>query len=456
MLQTVLIALPGLAALIVCMARGPEEALLDVYLPTLLLLPQFAWPISCQMTFGDTAILPIGLFLLFRRYQRRQWSSLDLLLISYLAITVVSQTVNLGGKRGLNLALREFFAIFLPYYAVRQTLGRQQFAVDFAKRIVMLLVVVAIISVWEFRMGSVLFLRPFVGIFPPPGNTTVFRAGFMRTQGPFGHAMAAGTMMAVGYRIARWLDWNGTWSDRMWFLPISKIRFCELWIVAGSIMTISVGPWLGWSGGAVALFICRARNRRRASALVLLVIVVVCPLVYSAFNAYTSVDRFEAMAKGDKLQEDAAYRRELLPLYIPVVEARPTWGWGVASFPAINGMPSIDNGYLWTALTFGLYALGLWVAILVWSSIRLCAFGLRLPRGDPAALAAFSLMAIYVIVAIENLEGAIPSGAQVATFFFLVTGWSAALLKSEAGKVVEVEAEAPQLRPQFAFRKVMV
>ena len=122
----------------------------------------------------------------------------------------------------------------------------------------------------------------------------------------------------------------------------------------------------------------------------------------------------------------------------------------------MNGMRSIDNGYLWTALTFGLYALGLWLAMLVWSPIRLCAFGLRLPRGDPAALAAFSLMGIYIIVAIENLEGAVPSGAQVATLFFLVTGWSAALLKSEAGKVAEVEAEAPQLRPQFVFRRVMV
>jgi len=96
-------------------------------------------------------------------------------------------------------------------------------------------------------MSSDLFTRLFEPIFPPTGNTVVFRAGFMRIQGPYGHAIALGWMMALGFRIVRWLEWNGAWSDRMRFLPMSKIRFCELWIAAGSIMSLSVGPLVGSS-----------------------------------------------------------------------------------------------------------------------------------------------------------------------------------------------------------------
>jgi len=116
---------------------------------------------------------------------------------------------------------------------------------------------------------------------------------------------------------------------------------------------------------------------------------------------------------------------------------------------------SIDNGYLFTALLYGLYALGLWVALLLWSSICLCAFGLRLPRGHPMASAAFTLAAVYVICAICNTEGALMSGPQIIRVFFLVTGWTVALLKS--GEVNMAGAQILALPPgaRFAFRRVM-
>jgi hypothetical protein len=118
-------------------------------------------------------------------------------------------------------------------------------------------------------------------------------------------------------------------------------------------------------------------------------------------------------------------------------------------------MPSIDNGYLLTALTFGVYALGLWVAILVWNPIRLCMFGLQLPRGDPAAIAAFTLMAIYVLLIVAT--GTVwLGGNQAGVLHFILSGWSAGLLTSDVAETAEAEAVAPRLRSQFAFRRVMI
>jgi hypothetical protein len=262
-------------------------------------------------------------------------------------------------------------------------------------------------------------------------------------------------IMAIVYRIARWLDWSGAWTARMPHLPISKIRFCEIWIVAGSIMTLSVGPWLGALCGAVAVSICRASNRRRAIALLIAIVTLVGVPAYSAFKAYVSVDLSLARASGDRLQEDSAYRNKLLPLYIPIIEENPTWGWGRNAFPVLDGMESIDNGYLLTALTFGVYALGLLVAILIWTPLRLAAFSQTLRRGDPAALAAFSLIGIYVMVTIAT--GTVWLGGEtIGRFFFVIGAWSAGLLNAPLAETADSKPIVSRTRAQYAYRRVMV
>lgn len=455
MIQTIVIAIPGLVALIVCIRRGPEQALLDVYLPMLLLVPQQHWSFSGQFSFTDTTILPIAAFLLFRSKRKWQWNTIDFLVIGYMAITVVAEGMNKGYKEGSqNLALQELGSILLPYLAARHMFRHPRFAVDFAKRIAVLLTIVSIISVYEFRMSSDLFTRLFEPIFPPTGNTVVFRAGFMRIQGPYGHAIALGWMMALGFRIVRWLEWNGAWSDRMRFLPMSKIRFCELWIAAGSIMSLSVGPWLGAACGAIVVSVCRARNRGRAIVWLVFLIAFVGAPIYEKFSAYVSVDPSAAQASGDRLQEDSAYRNKLVPLYAPVVEERADWGWGRNGFPMLEGMGSIDNDYLLVALTFGLYALCLRVALFVWPAIRLGIYSLPLSHTDPRALAAFSIIGIYVI----NLVVActVSDAGAPLLFMFIVAGWSSALLNATTQKVARIDAVRFFPRTEFDFRRVMV
>ena len=451
-IQTAIIALPAVAALIVCLLRGPKQALLDIYLPTLFLLPHaFTWSISGQFTFSEPTLLVIALFLLFQHQSEWRWSATDFLLMGYLAMTVISCGVTASYKLAENTALKEFCSIFLAYYVARRTMGREQFAIEVAKRIGVLLTVVAIVSVYEFRMGQDLFFVPFASIFPLPAGNVVFRSGFMRTQGPFGHAMAQGFMMAVGFLIVCWLDWKGIWHDKLPFLPISKIRFLELWVLAGLIMTISLGDWIGAAGGVIVLFLFGTPNRKLAFALLIFCAVVFGPMIWSKFNAYMSVN-MDAVA--DKTQQDVVYRNQLLQDYIPVVEERPTWGWGMY-YPVLDGMSSIDNGYLFTALIFGVYALGLWVAILLWNLIWLLGSGLRLPRDHPGASTAVVLGAIYVIIAICNTEGALLANSQIVLLFFFVTGWSVALLKSKELRMADAQVVALPPATRFAFRRVM-
>jgi hypothetical protein len=452
MIQTIIVAIPGLLALIACIRRGPERAFLNVYLPALLLLPEHSWPISGQFTFVDTAIVPIALFLLFHPKQKWRWSSIDLLVIAYTAITVVAEGMNKGYKLGSqNLAIQELVSILLPYFAARHMFRHPQFAIDLAKRVVVLLSIVAIVSVYEFRMSSDLFTKPFDGIFPAI-FTVVFRGGFLRTQGPYGHAITLGVMMALGFRVARWLEWNGVWKERMPYLPISKIRFCELSIIGGSFMSLSVGPWLAAACGSLVISVCRAQNRTRAVVSLALLIALFGGPIYTSFMNYISVDPIAAYAAGDQLQQDSAYRNMLLPLYVPIVEERPTWGWGRNGWPVLHRMWSIDNAYLFTALTFGLYALWLQVALFVWPPIRMLFFGIPLRRNDPRALAAFTMIGIYVMNVV--MGGMAAGGGAPWSFLLVVAGWSTALLTGAPSEAVETEAVRAIPRTQLVFRRL--
>jgi hypothetical protein len=425
-----------------------------------MLVPEEHWSISGQFSFTDTTILPIAAFLLFRSKLKWRWNITDFLVVAYIAITVVAEGMNKGYKEGSqNLALQELTSILLPYLAAKHMFQHPHFAVDFAKRIAVLLTIVSIVSVYEFRMGSDPFRRLFDPIFPATGNTGVLRWGFMRIQGPYGHAIGLGWMMAFGFRIARWLEWNGVWSDRMRFLPMRKIRFCELWIAAGSIMSLSLGPWLGAACGAVVVSVFRAHNRTRAVVSLVLLIAFVGAPIYGKFNAYVSVDPSVAMKSGDAIQEDAAYRTKLIPLYTPLVEARPTWGWGRNGIPQLEGMASIDNDYLLAALTFGLYALFLRVAIFVWPAIRLGIFSLPLSHTDSRALAAFCIIGICVINVV--IARTVSAGGATLLFMFIIAGWSSALLDSTpeiatTPDIARIDAGRSSPRTQFGFRRVMV
>ena len=90
--SSLLTAVPGIIAWIVCMRKGPERAFVNVYLPTLLLLPDsYHWSIIGHQSFNQTAIIPIGVYLLFRSWREWQWSFCDLLVLVYVALSIGSQ-----------------------------------------------------------------------------------------------------------------------------------------------------------------------------------------------------------------------------------------------------------------------------------------------------------------------------------------------------------------------------
>lgn len=449
---------PGLIALFVCLRYGIKQALLWAYLPTLLLLPDgYRWPVLGHLTFHEAAILPIGVWFLFTYGRGWKFSLTDLLLAAYCALTVASQLHNRNFYDARNTLLRDTTYIVFPYMLAKGLFWQETFGLAVAKRITILLAIISIVSLYEFKMTVDLFESVVHPFFTMRNEGESFRYGLTRIAGPFGHALCAGIVLLVGYRLARWLEWSGFWRQQIPFLGISAIRFCEVAIVLGSAMTVARGAWTGAMLGALLVLLGRARNRIWSASVTIVVTLVVGLPLYWGVHSYLSPRNAEQTSFS---QQTATYRINLIADYLPIIEQRPGLGYGSGAgdkwdndlFPVMDGMWSIDDNYLLIALTYGLYALGLWVAIMVWINARLLWFGLKRPHHDLHGSLAWTLAgacALYTVALVT-----VYLGFQTAPLLYMIWGWAEGLLLSPAS-MPQVALERSAAPRSLRFNRVM-
>jgi hypothetical protein len=195
------------------------------------------------------------------------------------------------------------------------------------------------------------------------------------------------------------------------------------------------------------MLVVHARNRKRALAFILAIVIVVGAPVVLAMKGYLSVKRSQALSTA---QETIAYRRELIEKYVEIMLKKGAWGWGHNTWPRIPTMDSIDNQYLLLPLQHGFVSLGFFLAIIFWTAMRLCWYGVHVPRGSEESELALTFFASYIVI-IATLTS-VYLGAQTVQLFFLLTGWSEGLLMQMRGRFALVAREPA---PLFRFERVM-
>ena len=149
--------IPGLIALLVALRRGPAAALIDVYLPVLLLLPDYyRWvlPGLPDPTFNKATILPIFALFALRDMGRWRFSLTDLLIFGLAIEMAYSEFINTDYSDSQNLMFDCVANIIAPYMLAKGLVEAQGLRVEFARKLCGLLGAVAVISVFEFRMGT--------------------------------------------------------------------------------------------------------------------------------------------------------------------------------------------------------------------------------------------------------------------------------------------------------------
>jgi O-antigen ligase len=444
-----IILLPAVACW-VALARGPiRRALLDVYLPVVLLLPQYysvRFPHLPPLTFADAAILPLGAALWVK--EMRRWR------LEWMDLWVVLFAVSGGLSEGLSTALadgtwKQLLAVDGPPVGRLADGGLQLFAgictmvlpymlgklliekpgleghparKRVLRRVVVLLAIVAGLSIFDFLTGKSIWQK--VGWHLFPGQAVAWpvqtRWGFGRAAGPFAHAILAGMIFMMGLIYCLWLrKFAPNWGTRRVFhgLPLT-VRGLVLWaIVAGLLMTQSRGPWVGVGLALVLGLLVWKLPLGKAALAFAIVLVVLSAATYYFGKRYTDV---EISRSTSEAQRSAIYRRRLIDEYTPLIQQRKAFGWGITTLPAVHGQTSVDNEYLLLAAMQGFTGLGLFLVILLGSVARLVRLARRrLEREDKALVFAHLAVLIGMMTALTTVY----LGEQALLLLFLIVGW---------------------------------
>ena len=149
------------------------------------------------------------------------------------------------------------------------------------------------------------------------------------------------------------------------------------------------------------------------------------PLTYLGFQHYTDSPTSSAE------QETATYRAHLLDNYVPVAEAGGAWGWG-QDFPRQQGQGSIDNEYLFVALTQGWVGLLSFCMLSIGALFHLVMAAIYNPTRRDRYFA-FSLLGIFIGLLVTVFT--VFLGNQPYELFFLLLGWAQAVRFRPAEKV---------------------
>src|SRR5579883_773903 len=347
-----IVLLPALVCGYVLWRYSLAQAILNVYLPALMLLPDYyRWdlPGIPDPTFAEATLVPIAVVFAWQELPRWRWSLTDYLLLASVGTMVISEYRAAGYSEAQNFAFNLLFMAVIPYALAKGVIQRQGLQTIAARRIVLLLAGISVVSLYEFRFGTDPFRDAIAPFFPDQIAvwTTQIRWGLARIAGPFGSAILASAILSVGLLLQLWLvsirGWDSVGRDRWTNAGARRSLWLTLALLMGVCLTMSRGPWLGLIFGVILGLVGRARELKRVFYLTMCTVIVAGgTLGFVIFN-YASVGR--AAAKTEE-QETAAYRKELLDKYQGIAIKGGALGYGRLTWPKVPGMPSVDNYYL--------------------------------------------------------------------------------------------------------------
>ena len=434
-----IVAIPFFVSLIVLVRKTVEKAVLNVMIPVLLLLPLYdIWKVPSMppLTFADTAIFPIGVWLIGTRWREWKFTRMDIWVLIFGVSAVWSLFQNEPTTTpGICYTFISLTISVFPYVIGKLLIEQNGLRQAVARRISFLLAVVAVLSVYEFRMGVNPF-HMFWARFIPDRVATIeqFRWGFCRVSGPYTQSETTGMVFIIGTLLAYWLYKNDLWEAKMRFLrhPLAKGTLILLAVSLGMYENQARGPYIGIIIGFLIARTIRG-NRKKISGYVMrtaLILVILGSVGFVGMKSYTSA----SMSDVSTDQGDAVYRALLIQNYMPVVEKGGLWGWGLNP-PVVGGQTSIDNAYLYFGIVQG-YVGAITFAILmiegVFSAFRSLK-GLRERQDrDFAFCLAGSLAGLAVCL------GTVYLTVPVFQLLFLLLGWTQSLRPMEStGRVEE-------------------
>jgi hypothetical protein len=458
----ILILVPMLIAAVVAFNHSVTKAFLYVYIPSLILLPNYYsydFVGIPDPNFNQGVILSIFAVWVLQGMQGWRFSFTDGLVVIFVLTRTISQYLNLGYDDAQNFFFNMTTSIIMPYIIAKSIIAQDDISVDLAKIIILLLVLAFIITTYQYISSShhtlwQQILGPFFGN-QGWGWVTRYRGNLPRLAGPFAHAILFALIMFAAFWLALWLARKGAWENNIFGLPPFALGYglVAMLFIAG-VLGLSRGPFLGWFAAATIVLIGFSRRRWLWFTLMMGVLTAVSIPIANTLVEYSALQRAEAGF--GTMQETIVYRTHLLQNYIDIANQNMLWGWGIENWPSIPGQRSIDNHYLLVYLEHGIIAIISFILIILYVGIRLFMRVMLQPLAEPRGSSlGFALLGVISVFTVSI--GTVYLAQQLLPLFFIVIAWSEAYLRQNQYDLVNIQntALATNRNNKFNYQRVL-
>jgi hypothetical protein len=454
--MSLIFIIPGLISVFLVWKGWIETALLSVYLPCLLCLPedyQLRVPHLPPTSVSQFALIPLAVVAISKLIQSSSIAPMDVLVFFYSASIGLSEILHASVLTdGIFTAINAFITIFLAYVTGRM-LVEPDLRLAVVKRFVILVLLNVLPGLYEWRMQQSLYGKladSFLGYSDVSVHVQP-RNGHGRMSGSFLDAELAGIAFAMTFCLNAWLVYlrrvRATVDLSHTLATLEKYHVPELVLLLSLLLTQSRGPLIGLAAGFLILQIPRFKRTRTMTIVVAVVLVTGYFVAQAHFASFENIDPSVMTEQ----QSSTIYRIRMNKIYGLVAEQGGWTGYGLAGIPFVGIMKSIDNHYLLVHLAWG--RLGyIFFVLVVLENIRV----LLVRSWQFEALAdrafVFSMMGTMVVLWATLLT--VYMGSQLPQISFLLVGWIQSIAPGNA-PISSAEHIAEDGNQKFSFRQVL-
>jgi hypothetical protein len=399
-----------------------------------------------EFSFWTSALIPVAfVWFINEKMEGYRFSWIDVIIILHIVFLFYAQFEATGYKDAQKIIFREILKRLVPFFILKAVMSDPQRRIKALITIVGLGAIVSIFMAYDFKFYRNFLDYPIRQLWPSsvPWDGVMSRYGFKRSAGAFAHPISAGYFFAMSTPIAFWLWRQRLFPSNRWGLIIFGLN------ALGVITSISRAPIAGLLLSFVIIWFGWSKSKSVSGGFLVILAIIGLSVTIPKFVEYVSIKRSHAKTQD---QENAAYRKEMLDNYIEIIKERPHWGYGRYTFPIVKGQKSIDNEYLFIAITSGMNNLYVYLLLIVIIGYRLLRFSLSRSYDDPAGQLAWVLLGAWISAVFT--QATVYSGMQTTHYFFMIAALAEALVINQGAFLPDANDRYTQpqdLEPNYAY-----
>jgi len=426
--------LPAFGAIyLLTKGKDARTVFVTYFLPVLTLIPAYYQTKLVsgipEFSFWSAAFIPVIIaWVVNEKMEGYQISWLDIIIIIHMVFIFYAQFNASGYNDAQNILYHETLKRLMPYLILKAVITEETRRIPTLKMIVVLGAIVSLFMAYDFKFYHNILDSIVRNMWPHyvPWDGVMSRYGFKRAAGSFAHPISAGHFFAMVAPISFWLWKTKQFKNNQHGMIIFGLN------VLGVLTSISRAPITGLLISFIIIWFGWSKNKTVTGGILVLTMIIGLAVTVPKFVEYISIKRSHAKTQD---QESAAYRKEILDNYLEIVKEKPYWGYGRYTFPVVKGQKSIDNEYLFIAITAGTVNLVIYLAIIFMVLFRLFRFAISRPFDSPDGKLAWALLGAWISTVFT--QATVYAGMQTTHYFFMIAAISEAMILNKDAFLVQ-------------------